>query len=419
MKYTFRQCTFYDFNFLFNLKKENFESYIDKIWGWDDNEQKLLLKKDLYNHLKDKKIILVDSKPVGTYSTRMINNDLLISEINIGKAYQHKGIGSSILKEQLKENEKKGIRTILKVFKDNPARHLYKNLGFTVYEETDIHYKMERIKLKNEEEYLNFAKNIAKKAGEIMLKYFYTDSKSSYKKDDSIVTIADKEINSYLIKQVQKNYPLHSVDGEEEQFGKSDYVWVCDPIDGTAMYARHIPIALFSLALVVKGEPRIGVVYDPFTNNLYTAIKGKGAYRNNEKITVSNCKLSDVQSVCHYDIWKTAGYDINNIVQELRNKSYFVSIGTIARACICVATGDFTLAIFPGTEHKNCDIAAIKVIVEEAGGIVTDLFGKEQRYDKNINGAIISNKKAYNEALNVINKHLIDKHLSENFEKDS
>lgn len=185
------------------------------------------------------------------------------------------------------------------------------------------------------------------------------------------------------------------------------------------MYARHIPIALFSLALVVKGEPIIGVIYDPFTNNLYTAIKGKGAYRNNEKIIVSNCKLSDVQSVCHYDIWKTAGYDINNIVQELRNKSYFVSIGTIARACICVATGDFTLAIFPGTEHKNCDIAAIKVIVEEAGGIVTDLFGKEQRYDKNINGAIISNKKAYNEALNVINKYLIDKHLSENFEKDS
>ena len=102
------------------------------------------------------------------------------------------------------------------------------------------------------EVYLDFAKDIAKYAGEVMMKYFTQNNGASYKGDKTIVTLADTEINSYLIKQVKEKYPSHSVDGEEEQFGKSDYVWVCDPVDGTAMYARHIPVAVFSLALVIK-----------------------------------------------------------------------------------------------------------------------------------------------------------------------
>ena len=154
----------------------------------------------------------------------------------------------------------------------------------------------------NLEEYLEFAKNIAKYAGKVMLKYFNQNNGANYKGDKTIVTLADKEINSYLIEQVKLKYPSHSVDGEEEQFGNSDYVWVCDPVDGTAMYARHIPVAVFSLALVIDGIPNVGVVYDPFTDSLYSAIKGKGAYKNNEKIFVNNYELDDMKTVCHYDL---------------------------------------------------------------------------------------------------------------------
>lgn len=250
------------------------------------------------------------------------------------------------------------------------------------------------------EEYLDFAKDIAKHAGEVMLKYFKQNNGASYKGDKTIVTLADTEINSYLIKRVKEKYPSHSVDGEEEQFGKSDYVWVCDPVDGTAMYARHIPVAVFSLALVIKGESKVGVVFDPFTDSLYTAIKGKGAYKNGEKITVNNYELDDMKTVCHYDLWVGADYNISNVLQEL---------GSIIRACMCVASGDFTLAIFPGTKHKNCDIAAVKVIVEEAGGRVTDLFGNEQRYDESINGAVVSNEKVHNEVTETIKKYLKDR----------
>ena len=261
------------------------------------------------------------------------------------------------------------------------------------------------------EGYLDFAKDIAKHAGQVMIKYFNQNNGASYKGDKTIVTIADTEINSYLIKKVKEKYPLHSVDGEEEQFGKSDYVWVCDPVDGTAMYARYIPVAVFSLALVVKGQSMVGVVFDPFTNSLYTAIKGKGAYKNGEKITVNDYGLEDMKTVCHYDLWVGADYNISKVLQELQTKTYFVGLGSNIRACMCVASGDFSLAIFPGTKHKNCDIAAVKVIVEEAGGTVTDLFGKEQRYDESINGAVISNGKVQNEVIRTIKKYLKDKKI--------
>ena len=252
------------------------------------------------------------------------------------------------------------------------------------------------------EEYLEFAKQIAMKAGQIMLKYFKDDNGANYKFDQTIVTKADIEINHYLIQQVKETYPTHSVDGEEEQFGKSKYVWVCDPVDGTAMYARHIPVAVFSLALVIDGVPNVGVVYDPFTDNLYTAIKGKGALKNGMKIQVNDIALDDIKSVSHFDIWSNAQYNIIEPIKELGKKTYLVGIGSVIRACMCVANGDFNVAIFPGTKHKNCDIAAAKVIVEEAGGMVTDLFGNEQRYDEDINGAIISNGKVHNEVVNVI-----------------
>ena len=256
------------------------------------------------------------------------------------------------------------------------------------------------------EQYLEFAKEIACEAGKIMKKYFTEDNGANYKFDQTIVTKADTEINSLLIERVKETFPNHSVDGEEEQFGKSDYVWVCDPVDGTSMYARHIPVAVFSLALVIDGVSTVGVVYDVFTDNLYTAVKGEGTYRNGNKISVNDIALDDMRSVSNFDMWPEAHYNLYDSIKEIGKKTYFVSIGSVIRACMCVANGDFNLAIFPGTKHKNCDIAAAKVIVEEAGGTVTDIFGNEQRYDQSINGAVISNGLVHNEVIEVLNKNL-------------
>lgn len=97
--------------------------------------------------MQHKRIILLDNKEVGVYAIHTTENgDLFINEISILKEYQNKGLGRKILEEQLKENQKKGIRTILQVFKDNPAKRLYEKLGFKIYGETETHYQMENVK---------------------------------------------------------------------------------------------------------------------------------------------------------------------------------------------------------------------------------------------------------------------------------
>lgn len=256
------------------------------------------------------------------------------------------------------------------------------------------------------QEYLDFAKDIAVHAGEIMLRYYMGDNHASYKFDQSIVTRADTEINSYLIQRVKETYPTHSVDGEEESFGESNYVWVCDPVDGTAMYARHIPVSVFSLALVVDGVTVVGVVFDVFGDRLYSAVKGGGAYIDEVPMHVSDIPLDDMRSIANFDMWRDAEYNLYDVFKELGKKTYGVGLGSIIRASMCVANGEFTMAIFPGTGHKNCDIAAAKIIVEEAGGRVTDLFGNDQRYDKPIHGALITNSVVHDEVLALIKEKL-------------
>ncbi|MBE6654267.1 MAG: inositol monophosphatase [Ruminococcaceae bacterium] len=257
--------------------------------------------------------------------------------------------------------------------------------------------------------YLKFAKKTAYEAGKITLKYFKGDNGANYKYDKTIVTKADTEINTLLIERVKEAFPTHSVDGEEEQFGSSRLVWVCDPVDGTAMYARHIPVSVFSLALVEDGKPIVGVIYDAFTDNMYYAVKGGGAFLNGERINVNESPLAGMQSIANFDMWPGAEYNLYPAFGELGMKTYAVDLGSIIRSAACVANGDFVLAIYPGTKHKNCDIAAAKIIVEEAGGKVTDLFGNEQRYDGDINGAIISNGIVHEEAVLTLAKYLTKK----------
>lgn len=255
------------------------------------------------------------------------------------------------------------------------------------------------------EEYLKFAINISKYAGDLILKYFDIDNKEvEYKSDKTPVTIVDKQINKYLIDQVKVKYPNHGVCGEEEKYNESaKYLWVCDPLDGTSMFTRHIPVSVFSLALVIDGKPVVGVVYDPFLNELYTAIKGKGAYCNNKEIHVNNLDYGDLGCSIDYCMWNNSKYDTLEIIKELREYAKICQIGSVARASMAIASGKICAEIFPGTEHGNCDIAASKLIVEEAGGKVTNFFGEDQRYDEDIDGSLLTNGKLHEVILKKIN----------------
>lgn len=256
-------------------------------------------------------------------------------------------------------------------------------------------------------EYLEFAQELAYKAGSIMKEYFYKEKQTEYKSDKTPVTIADKMINDYVIEQVKKKYPTHSVDGEEaKNINKSKYVWVCDPIDGTSMFTRGVPVSVFSLALVYEGVPIVGVVYDPFLNDMYTAIKDSGAYCNDKPIKVSDKEYGELGCSIDYCMWNNAKFDTLEIAKDIRKDVKLCQVGSTAHASMLVAKGTICAEIFPGTSHGHCDMAASKLIVTEAGGKVTDFYGNDQRYDQAINGAILTNNKVHDKLLSKIKKHL-------------
>ena len=257
-------------------------------------------------------------------------------------------------------------------------------------------------------EYLEFAKEITLYAGKVMMDYYHNDIDLDYKEDKTVVTVVDKKINSYLIEKVKEKYKNHSVNGEEESCVKnSEYVWVCDPLDGTSMYVNHIPVFVFSLALVYNGEPVVGVIYNANEDKIYTSIKGEGAYCNNIKISVNDKKLGNLGYKTNVEIFNNDIIDEVLLIKELKETSKISSIGSVARSCMAIATGDFSCDIFPGTTHGNCDLAASYLIVTEAGGKVTDLYGNEQRYDKGIKGAVITNGVSHNQILEIVRKYII------------
>lgn len=257
------------------------------------------------------------------------------------------------------------------------------------------------------QEYLDFAIKIAKYAGCEIRDNFCNLEYTRFKDDRTVVTEIDKRINHYLIEMVAKKYPDHSVIGEEEvSSNKSDYVWVCDPIDGTGMFTDGIPVSVFSLALVVDGEVQVGVVYDPYLDKMYTAIKGKGAYCNGCKIKVNDKHLGDLGYRVNFEMWNNAKYNTMKIAYDMLPKVRTSSIGSVARSCMAIASGYFSCDLFPGVVHGNCDIAASALIVTEAGGKVTDFDGNNQRYDIDINGAIITNGTSHDEIVEVVKKYV-------------
>ena len=257
-------------------------------------------------------------------------------------------------------------------------------------------------------DYLEFAKEIALYAGKIMLEFYNDNIDLNYKEDKTVVTFVDKKINSYLIEKVKEKYQNHSVIGEEESLKKdSEYVWVCDPLDGTGMYVNHIPVFVFSLALVHNGEPVVGVIYNANEDKMYSAIKGKGAYCNNVKIHVNDKDLGELGYRTNIEIFNNNIVDEVSLIKELKASSKISSIGSVARSCMAIATGDFSCDIFPGTSHGNCDLAASYLIVTEAGGKVTNIYGEEQRYDRDIKGAIITNGISHEKILQKVRKYII------------
>jgi fructose-1,6-bisphosphatase/inositol monophosphatase family enzyme len=256
-------------------------------------------------------------------------------------------------------------------------------------------------------EELEFAISTAKAAGDTMRRYFRSDDLGTeWKEDVTPITLADTTINDFVIQEVKKHFPSYGVHGEEGSFAQDrEYVWVCDPVDGTMPYSIGVPISTHSLALTKNGRPLLGVVYDPFQDRLFTAIKGEGAFLNGKPIHVSSQSLAG--SYVDLELLHTAkgAVPVSDFRSDLAERHALpFTFYSFVIAAMLVATGELTAAFFGFKKPE--DLAAAKVIVEEAGGQVTDITGADQRYDRPVNGGLLTNGIVHKEMLSIIKAHM-------------
>ncbi len=245
---------------------------------------------------------------------------------------------------------------------------------------------------------LEFAKNMSTVAGEIMKKYYRVDQGVEIKEDNTPVTLADKEINDLLIESVKKEFPDYGVLGEEANWNEDrEKLWVCDPIDGTPAFIYHIPTFMFSLALVVDGDPVIGVAFNATTNDIYQAERGKGSFLNGKAISTSSRRWGNEARLAGSSDGAVDGLSTSALKEQ--GIKVINSFGAVFKGCM-IAEGSLDGRVF--VHNGAHDIAAVKLIIEEAGGKVTDLDGNEQRYDNQINGAVMSNGLVHDNLLQLV-----------------
>lgn len=248
-----------------------------------------------------------------------------------------------------------------------------------------------------------FAIDLAYSAGAIIRSDFKSAINARLKSDGSPVTDTDIKINKMVVEIIRKSYPSHDILSEEGSYlsNRSSHRWVADPLDGTIAFLNGSPTSVFSLALVINGRPHIGVVYDPFMDRMFHASRENGAFLNNERIEVStNSKLEG--AVIGISRWKNAQFDMEPLYKKLISKDVganVLQLGSIAYMGALVSSGTFSANIHPARE--SFDSAALKVIVEEAKGKVTDVFGNDQNYNRRIKGCVMTNGIVHEELIKI------------------
>ena len=254
--------------------------------------------------------------------------------------------------------------------------------------------------------YKDVAIQLAREAGDIMLANFKLGMHKDWKDDGTPLTVSDTAINDLVIETITQHFPDHGVLGEERSrpVEGAAYVWVVDPIDGTVPFSHGVPIFAFSLALTHKGESILGVVYDPVLDRLIFAEKGKGAELNGKPTHVSS-QAEVAHTLIEVQSWKGYEHNLNPLKDQLiQLGAQATTIGSVVYAGLLVASGEYGGVLFAGP--KPWDAAAVKIVVEEAGGRVTDVRGQDQRYDQTTNGIIVSNGKLHDELVALVKPHL-------------
>ncbi|MBI2676042.1 MAG: inositol-phosphate phosphatase [Candidatus Aenigmarchaeota archaeon] len=225
--------------------------------------------------------------------------------------------------------------------------------------------------------FLKTALKAAKAAEEVIMDYYSADEiRPSFKPDSTPVTEADREAERMIKETIKNAFPEHGFLGEESgsENAGSEYIWIIDPLDGTENFIRKIPVFSTQIALMRKGEVILGVSNGPAMKELMFAEKGKGTFLDGNRIHVSSTKEISKAMVCYSGL-KFFGEKglLNGMLRLIKDCYKDRGYGDFWMYHL-LASGRAEITVEPYV--KIWDIAALKVAIDEAGGIMTDIHGR-------------------------------------------
>ena len=231
---------------------------------------------------------------------------------------------------------------------------------------------------------LNIAANAALQAGKLIMRFYsrLENLKVMSKGHNDYVSEADQQAENIIKEVLNKAYPNYKITADESGSNdiKSEYEWFVDPLDGTTNFIHGIPQFSVSIGLCKEAEPILGVIYDPFKNELFCAEKGKGALMNDKKIRVSSC--TSIKSAVFGMGIPYRKKDFSGVYIETLRTLMDARCGSIRRLGAAaldlayVASG--RLDGFWEFNLKPWDIVAGSIIVLESGGHVSDIKNSKE-----------------------------------------
>ena len=225
---------------------------------------------------------------------------------------------------------------------------------------------------------LSDLETLARQAGEILRTGYGQCIQVDHKGVIDLVTDVDRRSEAFLLDAIRKRFPTHRVVAEESGVleGEDGRVWYVDPLDGTVNYAHGVPIFAVSIAYTENGEIILGAVYDPMQDECFCAERGSGAWLNGNPLSVAGVQdLNDSLLVTGfpYDIRTNPENNLDHYANFALCSQGVRRLGSAALDLAYVAAGRFDGYWEMGI--KLWDIAAGVLIVQEAGGTVTDIQG--------------------------------------------
>lgn len=268
---------------------------------------------------------------------------------------------------------------------------------------------------------LNFTIELAKKAGKIIIKEAKNLQIEEKHKND-LVTNADKRTEEFIIGQIKKKFPDHGILAEEASFNsKADlkklslapYIWLIDPVDGTTNFTHGLPYYCVSIGILktrsskssknfqyLSGELVVGAIYAPALKELFYAEKGHGAYLNGKKIQVSQTKNIEKSLAVTGFPYEHKETNLPYFTTMMNHTQAIRRLGSAALDLAYVAAGRFEL--FWEFGLQAWDIAAGALIVEEAGGNVSDINGNTlDLFGRDI---LATNSKIHRQTIKILSK---------------